>query len=62
MILLKKEPNWTEAKKQLGDPNFLTTVNFCLMIYTINIYILSSSDCPCQLLLIYYKFLNSSFL
>lgn len=28
MILLKKEPTWTEAKKQLGDPNFLTTVNF----------------------------------
>lgn len=43
MILLKKEPTWTEAKKQLGDPNFLTTVNFCLMIYTLNIYIVSST-------------------
>tara|TARA_B100000579_G_C22025653_1_gene485938 strand:- start:173 stop:361 length:189 start_codon:yes stop_codon:yes gene_type:complete len=23
MVLRKSEPSWTEAKKQLGDPNFL---------------------------------------
>lgn len=26
MILLKKEPNWTQSKKELGDPNFLDTL------------------------------------
>jgi len=28
MILKQSEPNWVEAKKQLGDPNFLLQVNF----------------------------------
>lgn len=28
MILKKSEPTWAEAKRQLGDPNFLTNVNF----------------------------------
>lgn len=31
MILKQAEPSWTEAKKQLGDPNFLLQVNFCLI-------------------------------
>lgn len=26
MILLKKEPNWTTSKRELGDPNFLDTL------------------------------------
>jgi len=28
MILKQSEPSWTEAKRQLGDPNFLTQVCF----------------------------------
>jgi len=31
MILKESEPSWTEAKRQLGDPNFLTQVNFILI-------------------------------
>jgi len=27
MILRESEPSWTEAKRQLGDPNFLLQVN-----------------------------------
>lgn len=26
MVLLKKEPTWTQSKKELGDPNFLDTL------------------------------------
>ena len=33
MVLRKQEPTWTEAKKQLGDPNVLMQlVNFVLQI------------------------------
>lgn len=28
MILKQADPSWAEAKKQLGEPNFLTQVNF----------------------------------
>lgn len=31
MILKQSEPSWTEAKKQLGDPNFLLQVNFWII-------------------------------
>jgi len=30
MILKESEPSWNEAKRQLGDPNFLTQVNLIL--------------------------------
>ena len=29
MVLRKQEPTWTEAKKQLGDPNFLMQLVQC---------------------------------
>lgn len=31
MILKQSDPSWTEAKKQLGDPNFLMQVNFKIL-------------------------------
>lgn len=30
MILKQSDPSWTEAKRQLGDPNFLTQVSFLI--------------------------------
>lgn len=35
MILKESEPSWAEAKRQLGDPNFLIQVRSKIRVYQI---------------------------